>query len=119
MVLLRTLFGCYSYRPAAERILSRSIVERLGPTGRMAKITKRTEVTVETESQVFFRRVLARLVWCERCGAEGLMLPPDEAANVAGVSTRVIYTRIEAGSLHFNELPDGRLLVCDPSLGLR
>jgi len=46
------------------------------------------------------------------------MLPPDEAANVAGVSTRVIYTRIEAGSLHFNELPDGRLLVCGPSLGL-
>src|SRR5207244_11014515 len=114
MVLLRTLFGCYSYRPAAERILSRSIVERLGPTGRMAKITKRTEVTVETESQDFFRRVLARLVWCERCGAESLMLPPDEAANVAGVSTRVIYTGNETAPLHCDALPGRRLLVGDP-----
>ena len=58
----------------------------------MAKIRKRTEVTVETETPVIFPRgARARLAWCEDCRAESLMLTPREAALFAGVTTRHIY----------------------------
>ena len=86
----------------------------------MAKIRKRTEVTVETEMLVIFPRGAgARLAWCEGCGAESLMLTPREAALLAGVTTRQIYARVEDGSLYFKEQPDGTLVVCACSLGMK
>ena len=85
----------------------------------MAKIRKRTEVTIETETLLVVRRgSCARRVWCQGCGAESLMLTPREASVLAGVTTRLIYARIDEGALHFNELPDGTLLVCAHSIGL-
>ena len=85
----------------------------------MAKTRKRTEVTIETETHVVWRRDAGALrAWCNGCGAESLMLTPREAALLAGVTTRHIYERVERGALHSKELPDGTLLVCAPSLGL-
>ena len=84
----------------------------------MAKIRRRTEVTIETETLVVFRRgAAAPRDWCELCGAESLMITPGQAAMLAGVTTRLIYARVEAGALHFNELPDGTLLVCGRCVG--
>jgi len=83
----------------------------------MARTRKRTEVTIETETTIIHRRGAGTLwAWCDPCGAESLMLTPDAAAGLAGVTTRAIYTRVERGALHFCELPDGTLLVCGPSL---
>ena len=46
----------------------------------MTKSWKRTEVTIETEMLVIFRRGAETLrAWCERCGAESLMLTPTAA----------------------------------------
>jgi len=85
----------------------------------MAKTRKRTEVTIETQTRVVWRRVTGALrAWCNGCGAESLMLTPREAAIFAGVTARDIYERAEGGMLHSKELPDGTLLVCAPSLGL-
>jgi hypothetical protein len=85
----------------------------------MAKTRKRTEVTVETQTHVVWRRGAGALsTWCNGCGTESLMLTPHEAALFAGVTTRDIYERVESGALHSKELPDGTLLVCAPSLGL-
>ena len=85
----------------------------------MAKKLKRTEITIESETTVILRRRARALrAWCGPCGAESLMLTPDAAANLAGMTTRAIYTRVERGALHFKELPDGTLLVCGMSLGL-
>jgi predicted site-specific integrase-resolvase len=44
------------------------------------------------------------------------MLTPDEGAAIANVSTRAIYRWIEAGKLHFFEIPEGPLLICSTSL---
>jgi excisionase family DNA binding protein len=44
------------------------------------------------------------------------MATPEEAAAIAGVSTRAIYRWIEAGELHFLEGPERNLLVCSTSL---
>lgn len=47
---------------------------------------------------------------CEECA--GGMLTLEEALVVAGVSSRVIYRRVEAGAVHFAETPEGLLLTC-------
>jgi hypothetical protein len=85
----------------------------------MARIKRRTEITVETETRLVVRRGAEALrAWCGGCGAESQMLTPREAALISGVSTRLIYARVEGGALHFDELPDGTLLVCGRSVGL-
>jgi hypothetical protein len=85
----------------------------------LAKIRKRTEVTIETETFLVLRRGAGALrAWCEGCRAESLMLTPRDAAILAGVTARLIYARVEEGALHFNELPDGSLLICGRSVGL-
>lgn len=86
----------------------------------MAKTRKRTEVIIESETTVVLRRGAgALLAWCDPCGAESLMLTPREAVALAGVTTRLIYARVEDGSLHFKEQPDGTLVVCARSLGMK
>lgn len=79
---------------------------------------KRTEVFVETEVEIEFRRRTLRLapVWCAACGAGVEMAPPDVAAAVAEVSARTVFGWVEAGRVHFAETPGGALLVCLKSL---
>ena len=45
------------------------------------------------------------------------MLRPEEAAITAGVTVREINRWVEAETIHFDETPDGRLLICANSLG--
>jgi hypothetical protein len=52
--------------------------------------------------------------WCEDCGKVVRMLPPEEVAAIFQVSSRAIYRAIEAGELHFVELPT--LFICCDSL---
>ena len=81
--------------------------------GLITKSWKRTEVTIESETLIVLRRGAdARRVWCEGCGAESLMITPDVAASLAGVTTEIMYARVQAGSVHFIELPGSVLLVC-------
>ena len=74
---------------------------------------KRTEVTIESETLIVLRRGAGALrAWCDGCGAESLMITPSVAANLAGVTIDVISARVQAGSVHFIELPGSVLLVC-------
>ena len=61
-------------------------------------------------------RSVAVTAWCETCGARVRMLMPEEAARLAGVTTRTIYRRAEDGRVHFTETADGALLICSGSL---
>ena len=54
---------------------------------------------------------------CSQCPAgQGVMVTPDEAAALAGVSPRAIYQWVEAGAIHYTESHKGWLLVCLNSL---
>ena len=84
----------------------------------MAKSWKRTEVTIESETRVVFRGGTSSLrTWCEGCEAASVMLTPDAAASIAGMTMQALYARVEAGLIHFTELPGGALLLCSASLG--
>ena len=83
----------------------------------MAKSWKRTEVTIESETVVVLRSGATPLrAWCEGCEAASVMLTPDAAASIAGMTMQALYARVEAGLIHFTELPDGALLVCSASV---
>ena len=77
---------------------------------------KRTEITIETERVLVVSRSNKLITWCGGCGAHVEMLTADEAALLAGVSTRAIFRWAEAGQIHFAETPEGLLLVCPNAL---
>ena len=77
---------------------------------------KRTEITVETRLLVLRRARNHARLFCATCLSPTPLIAPDEAAVLAGVSTRTIYRWVEAEQLHYSETPEGRLLVCPNSL---
>jgi hypothetical protein len=54
--------------------------------------------------------------WCPRCADFVAMLTPEQAAAVAGVSTRHVFRWLEADRLHFVETTGLSPLVCTASL---
>ena len=78
---------------------------------------KRTEISIETHRVLVISRLRKSApAWCFSCRAQVNMVMPDEAAVLAGVSSRTIYRWIEAEKLHFTETPDGLLRICLNSL---
>lgn len=53
---------------------------------------------------------------CPSCQCEVNMLPVDVAAKAAGISPRTLYRWIEQDRVHYRELSDGTILVCEKSL---
>ena len=79
------------------------------------KRTRRVAITVERDERLVIRRSGNVLpVWCSQC--PGRVITTDEAVAVAGISSRAIHRRAEAGDVHFMETRDGLLLVCLNSL---
>ena len=78
---------------------------------------RRIEISVEKKEFLVITqpdKLLPR--WCESCAATVLMVTPEEAAVVSGVSWREISRRVEARNVHFIETPDGLVLICANSL---
>ena len=77
----------------------------------------RTEITIETERVLIIRkRKGSVLTWCSTCAQQVPMVKVDEAATIAGVSSRTLYRWVEAEKVHFAETPEGLLLICLSSL---
>ncbi|HEY7912805.1 MAG TPA: RNA polymerase sigma factor [Blastocatellia bacterium] len=76
------------------------------------KTIQRMEITIETRRRLIVRkrRNPSRFT-CSLCDGSP-MFTPEEAAAIAGINTREIYRLIEDGLLHFNETPEGAILVC-------
>lgn len=78
---------------------------------------RRTEITIETERLLIIRsRKTSAQAWCTSCDRQVHMITIDEAAQVAKVSSRLVYRLVEADELHFIETTDKRLLICVNSL---
>jgi hypothetical protein len=78
---------------------------------------RRIEVTVETDEIAIIRGSQGRaLTLCPECADAVVMITPDQAAVMACTNTREIYRRVEEGSVHPVETPEGFLLVCPRSV---
>ena len=77
---------------------------------------RRREVTVETAELWVIRRPRAIIAWCPECGAQVQMITPDEAAVLTDLTAREIYSWVEAGLIHYLEMPGGFVVVCLDSI---
>ena len=77
-------------------------------------MTKRTTITVETESLVILRSRGAQRAWCAKCGAETEMIAPDLpfTSPILGDVRQLL----ESGQLHRIEAANGVALPCLNSL---
>ena len=76
---------------------------------------RRLEITVEKNWLVIRRGGAAPIILCDRCATPSVMLAPEEAAILTGVTPRALYRAVEAGRIHFREVQNGarqQLLVC-------
>ena len=82
------------------------------------KKTRRTEKTVEIHEFYAIRTASGSLpALCADCSTgDAIMLPPDHAALLSHVPTRMIYRLVETGSIHYREALNGSLVVCVRSL---
>jgi hypothetical protein len=77
------------------------------------KRTTRTETTVEAHEVLIIRRSRRKMpAWCNRCTGLTTMVTAEEAAKLRNVRARTIYQWVEAGRVHFTDLPDGGLMIC-------
>ena len=82
------------------------------------RLRRRIAVTIEKrEVLVTGSGSVRERVYCEHCGREVQMLSVALAAGLAGLPERLLYQRVEAGTTHFVERPNGVILVCSESLG--
>jgi hypothetical protein len=77
---------------------------------------RRIEITVATRQMIIRRQTNHAPVWCLECSSAVPALTPEEAAVLAGVSTRMVYRLVEAGQLHFIEAAEQSPLICLHSL---
>ena len=71
-------------------------------------------MTIETEEETVLRGSQGQrpnLMWCPACRRQVEMVTPEQAVQIAGVSTRTIYRWIEGGAIHFME-DSGHLWIC-------
>ena len=82
----------------------------------MTEKRRRVELMIETDEVIVVRACRGVSARCVQCGGDVILVTVDHAAAVAGVSARAIFRRVEAGTIHFQEASDGRLLICLSSL---
>lgn len=83
----------------------------------LAKVMIRRRITIHSISNrvVMVDRATREFdAWCKDCGKAVRMVTADQASAIVQISPRAIFRAIEAGELHFLELPT--LLVCCDSL---
>lgn len=80
-------------------------------------LRRRVEITIQRRELTLAQGGQPILIeHCPVCNCQVNMLPVELAAKAAGVSPRTLYRWVEQGKVHFRELSDGTLLVCDRSL---
>jgi hypothetical protein len=83
--------------------------------GMKRKLT--TDITIETlQLLVIHEPGESVRGMCPQCGTEVRLVSSNQAAVLAGESTRTIYRWIEDGLIHFTETREGHLFVCLASL---
>ena len=79
-------------------------------------MTKRTHITVETNSLLILKGGVSLRAWCRRCGAEAEFIPLDGVGIVSNLPRPEIQAWIESEDLHKSVAADGSLLICFNSL---
>ena len=79
---------------------------------------RRKEERIEIHERLIVRTASGSLpALCEACSAgDGILLSPEQASTITGIAVRLIYRRVEAGTVHYKEDANGALMVCVKTL---
>lgn len=75
---------------------------------------RRREERIEIHEKLIVRTASGSLpVLCEACSAgDAILLLPEQASTLTGIPARLIYQWVEAGTIHYREAANGKLIVC-------
>lgn len=79
-------------------------------------MTKRTEITIETARVTVISKPKRMTGWCAECHQEVDWITIDEAARLAGSSSREVFRMIEGKDFHAEETGERILMICAVSL---
>ena len=73
---------------------------------------RRKEETIEIHERLIVRTASGSLpALCEACVAgDGILLSPEQASALTGITVRAIYRFVEAGTIHYREAANGKLI---------
>ena len=80
------------------------------------RLKRKVRISLTEERIVAFASGASARASCPRCGVAVPLVAPEQAASLAGVSTRQVFRWLEAGLLPFVETDDPSPLVCPASL---
>lgn len=79
-------------------------------------MSKRTEITMETEQVLTIRWRHSAQGWCQECGCEVDMVGLAEAEEITGMTQPVLQAGAQIQKWHISEDQDGSPLICLASL---
>ena len=79
---------------------------------------RRKEERIEIHERLIVRTASGSLpALCEACSTgDAILLSPEQASTVTGIPARSIYRWVEAGTIHYRETANGKLIVCVKTL---
>lgn len=82
-------------------------------------MTKRTRITIETESLLVVKGRNARRTWCPDCAADVEVIALEEVGLISNLERSALEEWLNSANLHRLQLADGLTLICLHSLLLR
>jgi hypothetical protein len=92
------------------------IVRRAKAWGVFTTASKRTQITIETNSVLIVRRMRSSRTWCPECAREVDAVGLDDATALTGMTHPAFRECVATGKWHFSVTSDGALLICLDSL---
>src|SRR5262249_41454808 len=87
-------------------------------TEKVVAKTRKTEKAIEMHEFYVIRTASGSLpTLCSECATgDAIMLAPEQAAALAHIPVRMIYRWVETATIHYQDGPNGSLIVCLKSL---
>jgi hypothetical protein len=77
---------------------------------------KRIEITIKTDRVVIIRRTRLTQGQCQECGCEADMVDMTTAAELTGMTDRMLRDLMDVQGLHLGQSADGSPRICLESL---
>jgi hypothetical protein len=79
-------------------------------------MSKRTKITIETESLLILRGRRSPRAWCPQCGVEGEMIVLGDLGVISNLTPSDVEAWFECEAIHRSRSEDGTELICLNSL---
>jgi hypothetical protein len=79
-------------------------------------MARQTKITIETDSLLILRGLIARRGWCPLCAAEVEMIALENARVISNLQPAAMKEWLNSGELHRSQTAEGLAQICLNSL---